>query len=37
MFGKGELEFYGYKFTKEGLKPTERKVDAVRSCAPIQD
>lgn len=37
MFGKGELEFYGYKFTKEGLKQTERKVDAVKSCAPIQD
>ena len=25
QFGVSELEFYGYKFTSEGLKPTEGK------------
>ena len=28
--GKNHIEFYGYKFTDEGLKPTEEKVVAVR-------
>ena len=29
-FGEDELEFYGYKFTKDGLKPTHEKVKAVK-------
>ena len=29
-FGIEELEFYGYKFTKDGLKPTPEKVRAVK-------
>ena len=29
-----ELEFYGYKFTKDGLKPTLDKVKAVKQCKP---
>ncbi len=36
MFRKSELEFYGYKFTNKGLKPTEKTVDAVKSCASPQ-
>ena len=28
--GKKHIEFYGYKFTDEGLKPTDEKVIAVR-------
>lgn len=36
MFGKSELELYRQKFTKQGFKPTEKKVDAVKSCAPPQ-
>ncbi|VDI75081.1 Hypothetical predicted protein [Mytilus galloprovincialis] len=31
-FGVEELEFYGYKFTKEGLKPTHEKVKAVKEA-----
>ena len=30
QFGVEELEFYGYRFTKEGLKPTLDKVKAVK-------
>ena len=30
QFGVDELEFYGYRFTKEGLKPTMDKVKAVK-------
>ncbi|MEW8584399.1 MAG: RNase H-like domain-containing protein, partial [Candidatus Thiodiazotropha sp.] len=33
-FGVCELEFYGYKFSSEGLKPTEDKVKAVKNCKP---
>ena len=31
-FGVDELEFYGYKFTKDGLKPTHEKVKAVNEA-----
>ncbi|CAC5384825.1 unnamed protein product [Mytilus coruscus] len=31
-FGVNELEFYGYKFTKDGLKPTHEKVRAVKEA-----
>ena len=31
-FGVEELEFYGYRFTKDGLKPTSDKVKAVKDC-----
>ena len=34
QFGVRELEFYGYRFTDEGLKPTEEKVQAVKDCSP---
>ena len=34
QFGVSELEFYGYRFTDEGLKPTEEKVKAVKECKP---
>ena len=30
QFGVEEIEFYGYKFTKDGLKPTPEKVKAVK-------
>ena len=30
QFGVKEIEFYGYKFTKDGLKPTPEKVKAVK-------
>ena len=32
QFGVNELEFYGYKFTSDGLKPTREKVRAVKEC-----
>ena len=28
------IEFYGYRFTDEGLKPTMGKVKAVKECKP---
>ncbi|CAC5366629.1 unnamed protein product [Mytilus coruscus] len=31
-FGVNELEFYGYKSTKDGLKPTHEKVSAVKEA-----
>lgn len=31
-FGVKQIEFYGYKFTKDGLKPTPKKVRAVKEC-----
>ena len=34
LFGVQELEFYGYRFTNEGLKPTQEKVIAVKECKP---
>ena len=34
LFGVSELEFYGYKFSSEGLKPTEDKVKAVKDSKP---
>ena len=34
LFGVQELEFYGYRFTNEGLKPTLEKVIAVKECKP---
>ena len=36
LFGVSELEFYGYRFSSEGLKPTEDKVKAVKDCKPPQ-
>ena len=30
-FGVDEIDFYGYRFTKHGLKPTAEKVNAVRN------
>ena len=32
QFGVDSIEFYGYRFTKEGLKPTTDKVRAVKEC-----
>ena len=34
QYGVNELEFYGYKFTSDGLKPTPEKVQAVKECTP---
>ena len=34
LFGVRELEFYGYRFTNEGLKPTQEKVIAVKEYKP---
>ena len=34
QMGVTDIEFYGYKFTKEGLKPTEEKVRAVKESRP---
>ncbi|CAC5411393.1 unnamed protein product [Mytilus coruscus] len=36
QFGVNELEFYGYKFTKDGLKPTTDKVKAVKD-SPLRE
>ena len=33
QFGVEELEFYGYRFTKDGLKPTPDKVRAVKESS----
>ena len=35
LFGVQELEFYGYRFTNKGLKPTQGKVIAVKECKPL--
>lgn len=32
LFAQEEIEFYGYLFTKDGLKPTPSKVEAIRRC-----
>ena len=32
QFGATSIEFYGYKFTANGLMPTEEKVRAVKEC-----
>ena len=32
QFGGNSIEFYGYKFTEEGLRPTTEKVRAAREC-----
>ena len=29
-----ELEFYGYRFTKDGLKPSPDKIRASKDCSP---
>ena len=31
-FGKHEIEFYGHRFTKNGLKPSRDKVKALKEC-----
>ena len=31
-FAKEEIEFYGYLFTKNGLRPTEKKIEAIKRC-----
>ena len=31
-FGKEEVEFYGVKFTGEGMKPAKEKVRALKEC-----
>ena len=31
-FGKYEIEFYGHRFTKNGLKPSQEKVKALKEC-----
>ena len=33
VFGVDEIDFYGYRFTKEGLKPSHEKVKAVKESA----
>ena len=30
---RGEIEFFGHTFTKDGLKPSAEKVKAVKECA----
>ena len=36
QFGVDEIEFYCYRFTKDGLKPSPDKVRAVKNCNPPQ-
>lgn len=31
-FGQSSIDFYGYKFTDEGLKPAPEKVTAIKEC-----
>jgi hypothetical protein len=31
-FGKHEIEFYGHRFTENGLKPSREKVEALKEC-----
>ncbi|XP_028417971.1 uncharacterized protein LOC114542680 [Dendronephthya gigantea] len=33
-FGRSEIEFHGHLFTKDGLKPSPNKVEAVQECSP---
>lgn len=33
QFGVPELEFYSYRFTNDGLKPTQEKVRMVKECS----
>ena len=33
QFGVQELDFYGYRFTSEGLKPTQEKCRTVKECS----
>ena len=33
-FGVDETEFYGYRFTKTGLKPTTEKAKAIKDSNP---
>jgi cleavage and polyadenylation specificity factor subunit 1 len=32
QFGIQDMEFFGYRFTSEGLKPTTEKIRAVKEC-----
>ena len=34
LFGVSEIEFYGHQFTKDGLKPSPEKVEAVKEASP---
>ena len=34
LFGVSEIEFYGHQFTKDGLKPSPEKVEAVKEANP---
>ena len=34
QFGVEEIEFYGHKFTKDGLKPSPEKIRAVKESSP---
>ena len=34
QFGVEEIEFYGHKFTKDGLKPNPEKIRAVKESGP---
>ena len=34
QFGVKEIEFYGHKFTKDGLKPDPGKIRAVKESSP---
>lgn len=33
-FGQAQITFYGYRFGKDGLKPTPEKVQAIQECTP---
>ena len=34
FFAKGELEYLGYWITRQGIKPLEKKVEAIKKIAP---
>lgn len=37
QFGVSEIDFYGYRFTADGLKPAEEKVRAIKECSAPED
>ena len=36
VFGVDEIDFYGYRFTKEGLKPSHEKMKAVKEIRVVK-
>ena len=35
-FGQSTIDFYGYQFTGEGLKPPPSKMKVIKDCKPLE-